>query len=427
MMHAGMVEFDFVEDSDGGRFVATSMSTGAVMSLLAKGDMAGACQVFEEVGAALADDLIREMRSASTQTRSLLAEMFTHARDFGAAARVLEMDNNWQAAAAMWERAGDHQAAARAHSRSGNSSQAAAAFERSGQLDVALNLYEQSGDEEGRAEILARQGRYAEAAQVYAHVGNLRGEVEMLRLVPNGDPARLWSAKRLTFLLEKYGYKSPPAQADPEVPYTLLRLLQELGRHENANRVQAFIESQKGAKPPQPQGHQPEATAEIPEGAINPFGALKDASGDDPSSGGDAAYGYLKAIPIFAELDLADMRSLYRICEELLFEPRATIIEQGMSSPGLAVIVEGEVEVRVVSGDTEKRVNSLGPGATLGEISLVRDAPTSARVIATSEVRALTIPRDRFQRFLYNHESAALRIYRLFTQNLADRVAELTG
>jgi tetratricopeptide (TPR) repeat protein len=442
MKHGGMVEFDFVEDSQGGRFVASATSTTAVTALLNRGDVHGACRLYEEMGSAMAGDLIMEMRSASANTRKNLAEMFALARDFGSAARVHEMDNSWQEAAAHWQRAGDHQAAARAHTRAGDKQEAAAAFERDGQLDAALNLYEQSGDEEGQAEVLARQERFAEAAQIYARVGNLRGEVEMLRLVPNSDPVRVWAVRRLVFLLEKYGYKNeavqllvdtmqhcPPAQADAEIPYTLLRLLQELGRHDNAQRVQEFIDAQQSAPQSEaPALAQPETTTEIPKGALNPFGALRSGTPDESTQSGDAAYGYLKAIPIFAELDLSDMRSLYRISEELVFAPQSTLIEQGMTSPGLAVIVEGQVDVVVKGADgAEKKVNALGPGATIGEISLVRDAPTSARVVATSEVRALTIPRDRFQRYLYNHEHAALRIYRLFTQNLADRVAELTG
>jgi len=51
----------------------------------------------------------------------------------------------------------------------------------------------------------------------------------------------------------------------------------------------------------------------------------------------------------------------------------------------------------------------------------------SAHVRARTAVRALRISRAAFEHYLDTHEAAALRIYRLFTQNLAERVRALSA
>ena len=53
----------------------------------------------------------------------------------------------------------------------------------------------------------------------------------------------------------------------------------------------------------------------------------------------------------------------------------------------------------------------------------MQDAPVSAQVRARTAVRALRITRAGFQHYLDTHDAAALRIFRLFTHNLAARGA----
>ena len=73
-----------------------------------------------------------------------------------------------------------------------------------------------------------------------------------------------------------------------------------------------------------------------------------------------------------------------------------------------------------------RHLNTLGPGDYLGEISMLCNSPTSARVVATTWVRSLQIPRAQFERFLVTHPGAALRIYPLFAEGLAGRVRVLS-
>ena len=134
----------------------------------------------------------------------------------------------------------------------------------------------------------------------------------------------------------------------------------------------------------------------------------------------------MKRIPIFARLSLEDMRDLYRLMTEESWNPGQQIIEVGHDPPGLFVLLEGDGEVYALRGDGLRHLNSVGPGEHLGEISLLTNSITSARVTAVTLVRGLHLSRDRFDHFVSTHPTAALRIYRLFSEGLAERVRALS-
>jgi CRP-like cAMP-binding protein len=161
---------------------------------------------------------------------------------------------------------------------------------------------------------------------------------------------------------------------------------------------------------------------------VDPFSGRKAESSDgkgraSPTAGLDP-YTQLKGIPIFGQLSLPDMKDLFRVCGAMQWAAGTVLIEQGETGKGLIVITEGQVQVMRTDRGTSKVLATLPTGSYVGEISLVDDAPTSARVVAAGAVRGLVITPERFQQYLYTHEAAALRIYALFTRTLAARLRQ---
>jgi len=456
---AGEMEFDFVEGAaEGGNFVTTGKVVVFIRNHLAKGEVEPAARLYEQAGTGIQQELLTEARSASLNSQKFLADMFVMARDFATAAQVYEMAKRLSDAAKMYEQAGDYGAAARCFQKDGDVLRAAQALERAGQGGQALQLYERAGAHEVLAECLARQARYFEAAQLYQRLGNIRGEVEMLRLVAVADPGRIAAVKRLAVLLEQYGHGQqatqllietfkalPAAQSDAHLVGQLVRLLEIMGRGDQAQKLRGHLAQLTGQAAPA-QIAAPQGSVEIippsaqstgmPQGPgvqvvpADPFDTIQDPFGDgktapqQPTASPAAdAYSFLKSIPIFGELSIGDMKDLYRLCQDVNFMPGTTIIEQAVRGQGLVIILDGNVQVVLVdAAGATKPLASLGPGKYVGEISLVDDAPTSARVMAQSMVRALFLPRERFEHFLYSRADAALRIYRLFTRTLAERL-----
>ncbi|MBN2359844.1 MAG: cyclic nucleotide-binding domain-containing protein [Deltaproteobacteria bacterium] len=500
---AGEMEFEFVDGADdSGAFVATSKVVQFLRGHIARGEVEAAARLYEETGATVAKELLAEAKSASSSTQKHLAAMFAQARDFASAGHVFELAKDFAQAARSFEQASDFASAARCHQRSGDLVRAAAALERAGQLGAALELHQQSGPSDALAECLARQQRFWQAAQVYQQTANMRGEVEMLRLVPIDDAQRVPAVERLADLLERYGHmdqaaqividtvrQCPAARNHTGLYQRLARLLEGLGRYDQANLVRARIQEQLGgrsvgdqrvlpaqASPPAVEGAPlaaapagavitgtvlPPASAprpitfaampaihavaapapaaapiqaaaaafQIPPAATpssDPFSSLIDPFAERASGQAPAIdpYAQLKAIPIFGELTLVDMKDLYRMCQEVTFTSNATIIEQGVRGDGLTVILAGDVQVLRVEGSAATPLATLHAGAYVGEMSLVDDAATSARVVAATPVRALFISHERFDQYLYGHETAALCIYRLFAKTLAERLRQ---
>jgi tetratricopeptide (TPR) repeat protein len=136
-------------------------------------------------------------------------------------------------------------------------------------------------------------------------------------------------------------------------------------------------------------------------------------------------YDALKALPIFEDLSLDEMKAFYTICEQVYFPAGEILIEQGHQGEGLIIIREGScIVTKVEHGAKETTLATLSSGAYVGEMSLIDDAPTSARVRATDNVKALRIRKERFEQFLFANDRIALRVYRTFVTTLSERLRQ---
>lgn len=102
-------------------------------------------------------------------------------------------------------------------------------------------------------------------------------------------------------------------------------------------------------------------------------------------------------------------------------EAGETLMVQGGPSDCLYVLLEGRVRVTVVDGDgRELLLDLLGPGDTVGELSLIDGGPRSATVSAIEPGRALRIATPRFVRFVEAHPRAATALLRVLAGRLRE-------
>ncbi len=415
------LEFEFLDDGQDGQLVP--VGGGALpqlRGLLGRGEIDTAVKIYEETGGSAREGLLQEMVVGSFELKKAIGQMFRKARDFGAAGTTFEVLKNDAEAAGCFEQANDFARAAACWRRAGELMRAAAAYERAGRVDDAVALYGQAGSKEQMAETLARAGKLEEAAALYRALNNLHAEVETLRACVAATPDAIAPALRLAELLANHGHpdkaiellmgcarSSAKARDDATLLEYLARLLDATNNAPAAAKVRARI-APSAPKEPQPV---PVLRATLPLPTT-------------PSADG---YGFLKALPMFADLSIEDMRSLFRICVQHGFGPGMHLIEPGQPGRGLFVIIDGQVEVYGGVGAEARLLNTMGVGGYVGEISLLLDGPTSARVTARTNVKALFIGREAFKQYLFNTPSAAIRIYRLFSSNLAERVRTLSA
>ncbi len=416
-------EFDFVDGDAGGQFVLMAGPMVQLRQLLARGEVDAAVRLYEDTGAVAREQLLTEAESASFDTQKNIAHLLRRSREFGAAARVFRKARLEAEAAATFEQAEEFAEAAASWAKAGEILKAAAAYERANQIDAALALYRKAGAGDRAAECLARGKRYLEAAREFRGLNNAHAEFEALRAAHGGDPANVELVSRLAELMFQHGRKeqagqllvdlarrTPAAMNDTRFATLLAAGLDAMGQSASAHKVRARIQG----------GVPAAAQASAPALSVTPAAAPKTELGAD-------AYGFLKALPMFAELSFDDMKALYRVCVPQAYQVGQHLIEIGQAGPGLFLMIEGIVDVYAGVERDARLLNTVGAGAYVGEISLVQEGPTSARVTARTPLKVLFISRLAFHQYVFSSPIAALKIYQLFTYNLAGRVRALSS
>jgi len=104
----------------------------------------------------------------------------------------------------------------------------------------------------------------------------------------------------------------------------------------------------------------------------------------------------LGALPLFADLDDAQLDRLAAATSEFEAPAGRALIERGKPGAGIFVLEQGEAIVEAPEGRRE-----IGPGDVFGERSLLGDdIERTARVRAQTDVRCLAIARPEIERLL---------------------------
>lgn len=130
----------------------------------------------------------------------------------------------------------------------------------------------------------------------------------------------------------------------------------------------------------------------------------------------------LKKVRIFDGLDDEQLAKFERISEEQSYSPDDIIIEENTEGRALFIVKRGTVSVTKVDQELETEIVKLVVGEHFGEMSLVEDAKTSARVKAYNQVKCLLIKRDDFHDIVDNDDAIAAKVFKNFTLTLCDRL-----
>jgi CRP-like cAMP-binding protein len=117
----------------------------------------------------------------------------------------------------------------------------------------------------------------------------------------------------------------------------------------------------------------------------------------------------LVALPLFADLDDAQLERLAAATSEFEAPAGQALIERGRVGSGMFVLEEGQAIVEAPEGTRQ-----LGPGDVFGERALLgEDIERTARVRAQTDVRCLAIARPELERLLAEDPRVAQRLAQL--------------
>ena len=103
----------------------------------------------------------------------------------------------------------------------------------------------------------------------------------------------------------------------------------------------------------------------------------------------------LDGFPMLEGVGLTARRELLAAAERRSLEPGEVIIEQGARHACMFFVIEGELAVHLGT-PTADPVAFIGPGETVGEMSVLDGTEASAFVTAKTEASLLEISEDDF-------------------------------
>jgi hypothetical protein len=130
----------------------------------------------------------------------------------------------------------------------------------------------------------------------------------------------------------------------------------------------------------------------------------------------------LRQVPIFSELDAADLEELAAIVEERILNADKDLFREGDVGDAVYLIVKGKVRVLVggTGGRPETTINELGPGACIGEMAVLDASARSATVRSLERTRALRVPGEGFKRLMTERPEMSEAIVAELVRRLRD-------
>lgn len=140
----------------------------------------------------------------------------------------------------------------------------------------------------------------------------------------------------------------------------------------------------------------------------------------------------LQKLHLFQKLTFDETTRLGSIIQYVDVPADTVVIEQNALGDALYVIEKGIVRIsRDADGDgkhdANEEIGRLKEGELFGEMSLIDDVLTSARVTTVTPCRLLKMPRDRFEGLLGSDDKLAIKVYRSFCRTLSDRLRRTTA
>ena len=131
---------------------------------------------------------------------------------------------------------------------------------------------------------------------------------------------------------------------------------------------------------------------------------------------------FLRRVPLFIDLQPADLKQVAAIASEILFEDHETLVNQGDLGIEMYIIITGQVRVLVAAPDQkeQREIARRGTGDYVGEMAVINQEPRMATVIAVGPVRVLCIKQKQFESILRERPEIGLAMVRTLSQRLRE-------
>ena len=130
---------------------------------------------------------------------------------------------------------------------------------------------------------------------------------------------------------------------------------------------------------------------------------------------------FLRSVPLFADLQPAELKQVASIAQERLFSDGEAICRQGEAGEEMFIVISGEARVVLEAEAGQSRdLARRRPGEVVGEMAIITQEPRLASVLAAGQVRLLSIDRRSFEGILRERPETGLAVMRVLSQRLRE-------
>jgi CRP-like cAMP-binding protein len=139
-------------------------------------------------------------------------------------------------------------------------------------------------------------------------------------------------------------------------------------------------------------------------------------------------YGLVGRAPFFAEFSREDVSVLAGYMTAYRARPGETIIRENDGGDFMLLIVKGAVDIFKTGTHGEQQyLTSVGPGMTLGEMSMIDGEPRFATCVATEETVFAVLNRDDMAKIILDHPGLGAKILVKLVSMLSARLRQTSS
>ena len=128
------------------------------------------------------------------------------------------------------------------------------------------------------------------------------------------------------------------------------------------------------------------------------------------------------------EFSFAQVKRLAACMDVHIVSPQTILFYEGDKSTYMVLIVKGQVHVvKYDSQRTPKRIATLGPGKTIGEMSIIDGEPRSASAVSASEATLLVMTTENFHRLMDEWPRVAVILVQKIAKLMSQYLRQTSG
>lgn len=136
----------------------------------------------------------------------------------------------------------------------------------------------------------------------------------------------------------------------------------------------------------------------------------------------------LKKTKMFESLSALEVETLAEYMEGYTAEKGTAIFIEGAPTGFMCILIEGKLEIFKDSGrGSTKKITEIGPGTSIGEMSIIDGLPRSATTLAVTPVMLVILTQENLQRLIEEHPQLSAKVLWRSAQVMSQRLRKASS